>query len=163
MEVLSGAASGMAVASLALQLLQSIDTIRTFITHVKGASRELERLVELLTNLSALLDHVRTLTEKQTSLQHCPLPCQPIFDYLKTCESSLASLEQVIVKYEKRLTTTASGVSRLRHDMRFALKAKDIASFEDRIQRDIANLNTAIGVNGANLQYAEWSLIMCMN
>lgn len=61
MEALSGAASGMAVISLSIQLIQSVDKIRTFIRNVKGASAELERLAELLARLAAVLDDVRNL------------------------------------------------------------------------------------------------------
>ncbi|KAH7385326.1 hypothetical protein DE146DRAFT_769128 [Phaeosphaeria sp. MPI-PUGE-AT-0046c] len=160
MEVLGGAASGMAVASLALQLLQSIDTIKTFAGHVKGATKELERLVELLANLSVLLDHVRTVMEKQTSLEHCPLPAQAIFECLKACEKSVTSLEQMVTKHGKKITTNTSGMGRLGHDVKFAFKARDITNLEDRIQRDITYLSTALGVNGANMQLTTLAILM---
>jgi hypothetical protein len=156
MEILSGAASGMAVGSLALQLLQSTDTIKTFISQVKDASKELKRLVDLLVDLSELLDQVRTLVEHQTSLQDCPLPCQPIFDALKACESSLAALEQVVAKYKRKHATKRPGpIDRLGHDIKFAFKANQIITLEDRLQRAVTNLNLAIGLNGTNVQYAE--------
>lgn len=61
MEPLSGIASGMAVVSLSLQLIQSVDTIRTFIRNVKEAEKELERLASLLTRLAAILEDTRNL------------------------------------------------------------------------------------------------------
>lgn len=61
MEPLSGVASGMAVVSLSLQLIQSVDKIRTFIGNVKGAAKELERLAGLLCRLAAILEDTRNL------------------------------------------------------------------------------------------------------
>jgi hypothetical protein len=59
MEALSGVASGMAVASLSIQLVQLIGTIKAFIRDVRGAPEELERLAELLDRLNALLEDTR--------------------------------------------------------------------------------------------------------
>jgi len=91
MEALSGVASGMAVASLSIQLVQSIGTIKAFIRDVRGAPKELERLAELLDRLNALLEDTRNVMEWQTSLQgqHFPAPSMTIFNCLKSCETSL--------------------------------------------------------------------------
>ena len=61
MEALSGVASGMAVGSLSIQLIESVSKIRAFIKNVKGAPVELERLEELLARLAAVLQDVRSL------------------------------------------------------------------------------------------------------
>lgn len=154
MDVLSGAASGMAVASLTLQLLESIHAITGFLARVKGASKELGRLTGLLKNLGVLLEQVRMLTEKQTLLQHYDLSCQTITGCLQQCEGSLKALERLVDRLHKRRTTSASGITKLGNDVKFALKAREITGFEDRIQRDITNLNAALGINIANIQYA---------
>jgi hypothetical protein len=149
MEVLAGAASGMAVASLSIQLLQTIGTIKTFLRDVKGASKELERLAARLDRLNALLEDVRTVMERQASLQgqHFPIPSQVIFDALKSCETSLESLHSIIVKYGKSHAVAVSAVSRLKDDIKFGFKTKDIAGFEVRLQRDIDYLHAAMTVN----------------
>jgi hypothetical protein len=98
MEVLSGVASGMAVVSLTVQLLQSANAIKTFIRDVKSASKELERLSDQLECLSALLTNVHDVVKRQTSLQHCPLPSPTISDCLKSCQSSFGLLEDIAKK-----------------------------------------------------------------
>jgi hypothetical protein len=153
MEALSGVASGMAVVSLTVQLLQSTNAIKTFVRDVKGASKELERLAELLERLGTVLTDVRDVIERQVSLQHCPLPSQAMFDCLKSCEISLGSLEEIKKKYEIRRGASASAMRKLRDDIRFGLKLQDITSLEARIQRDINSLNTALGTNATNIQY----------
>lgn len=152
MEVLSGVASGMAVASLSIQLLQSIGTIKTFIRDVNCASKELERLAMLLDRLSALLQDVRDVMERQTSLpgQHFPVPSMTTFNCLHGCKASLHTLQDVVEKY-----TTASGnvsaMARLKDDIRVGFKTKDIAGFEAQMQRDINNLHAALEVNTTNV------------
>jgi hypothetical protein len=155
MEVLSGVASGMAVASLSIQLLQTVGTIRAFIQDVKGASKELERLAASLVRLNALLENVCDVMEQQTSLQgqHFPAPSQLIFDALKSCEASLDSLHFVTEKYRKGHIGAVSTVARLKEEIKFGFKTKDIAGFEVRIQRDINYLHAALSVNSTSILY----------
>jgi hypothetical protein len=153
MDALSGVASGMAVVSLTVQLLQSANTIKTFVRDVKGASKELERLAELLECLSALLIDVRDIMERQTSLQHCPLPAQTIFNCLKSCENSFDLMQEITTRYERRQGSHASTLRKLKDDIKFGFKIQDIIGLENRIQRDINNLNTALGTNATNIQY----------
>jgi len=134
MDPLSGVASVFAVASLALQLIQTVDTVKTFVKDVKGASKELERLAELLDRLGALLQDVRELMERQTSLEHFPVPSNTIFACLKSCETSLGLLEDVVKKYGKVRGSNPSAVKRWKDDLKLAFEAKDIATFELRIQ-----------------------------
>lgn len=61
MEPLSGAASAIAVVSLSIQLIESVDRIKSFIKNVKGAPKELERLVGLLTRLAAILHDAQNM------------------------------------------------------------------------------------------------------
>ncbi|ORY17760.1 hypothetical protein BCR34DRAFT_454878, partial [Clohesyomyces aquaticus] len=97
-----GAASGIAVASRALQLLHSVNAIKSFIRSAKGASSEVERLLELFERLSALLDEVRNVLELQSSLsaQHFPPPSPIIVGSLKSCESQLQPLKDIFEKYQ---------------------------------------------------------------
>jgi hypothetical protein len=157
MEALSGAASGIAVVSLVIQLLQSVGTIKTFIRDVKGASKELERLLDLLDRLGALLDDVRNTMERQTSLQgqHFPAPSMTIFNCLKSCEDSLACLHSIIEKYGRSQNGNVSAVAKFKDDIRLGFKKKDIGDFEVRIQREIDYLHTALGLNTTNILYVS--------
>lgn len=152
MEALSGVASGMAVASLSLQLIQSIGTIKAFIRDVRGASKELERLASLLDRLNALLEDVRAVLERQTSLQdqHFPLPSMTIFECLRSCEASLKDLQDVAEKYQ---VAARSGTSfrKMKGSVKFGFKTKDIAGFEERIQRDVDQLHAAVGINTTSI------------
>jgi hypothetical protein len=152
MEGLAGAASGIAVASLAIQLLQSISTVGTFIRNVKGASKELERLAEMLGRLGALLSDLHDTMQRQTLLQPCPLPSRTIYGCLKSCEASLRLLEDLIDVHNGRQCADASTLIRLKDNIKLGFKSKDITGLEARIQRDITNLNAALGTNAINVQ-----------
>jgi hypothetical protein len=153
MDGLSGVASGMAVASLVVQLLQSVGTIRAFIRDVKGASKELDRLAELLDRLRALLEDVRDVMERQTALQgqHFPAPSNTIFSSLKSCEESLRVLDMAVEKYTRTQGGNISAVARLKQDVKFGFKTKDIAGFEARIQKEIEYLHAALGLNTTSI------------
>jgi hypothetical protein len=153
MEVLSGVASGMAVASLSLQLLQSINTIRTFVRDVKSAPEEFQRLAALLDRLHALLETIRDMLERQTSLQaqQFPPPSPIILDALKSCESSLKPLCDLVEEYTARRQGKTSSLTRLKDEIKLGLKTKDIAGFEQHIHREIENLHTALSVNSTNI------------
>ncbi|EAT84604.2 hypothetical protein SNOG_08328 [Parastagonospora nodorum SN15] len=157
MEVLSVAASGMAVASLSLQLLHTIGTIKSFIRDVKGASKELGRLAALLDQLFALLDNVRDVMERQTSLQgqHFPVPASMIFEALKSCEKSLEPLFAIVEKHKKSQVGSVPAVVKWKDYIKFGFKTKDIAEFESRIQREIDYLHTALTVNSTSILYVS--------
>lgn len=149
MEVLSAAASGMAVASLSIQLIDSIGTIRTFIRNVKDAPKELERLVDLLDRLSTLLESVRDLMERQTSLQadHFPTPSTAILEALKSCEKTIQPLCDLVEKFKSSTSQKGSTLTKFMMDLKLAFKAKNIAELDARIERDINHLHTLLGVN----------------
>jgi hypothetical protein len=160
MEVLATAASGMAVASLSIQLLQTIGTIRTFIRDVKSASRELERLAALLDRLNALLENVQDVMERQTSLQgqHFPAPAQMIFDALKSCKGGLEALQSVVERYKGSHAGNKSSVVKWKDDIKFGFKTKDIAGFEVRIQQEIDYLHAALSLNSTSILYVGRSI-----
>jgi hypothetical protein len=101
MEALSGFASGIAIVSLSLQLIQTTRVIKTFAQNVKDAPKELERLVASLGRLEALLEAVCTMVEQQSSLQgqHFPAPSKTISNSLESCKKSLQPLLDIVAKF----------------------------------------------------------------
>jgi hypothetical protein len=103
MEALSGAASGIAVVSLSLQLIQTIGVIKTCVQNVKDAPKELERLVASLRRLEALLEAVRTMVEQQSSLQgqHFPPPSTTITESLNSFKTSLQPHLDIVASLQR--------------------------------------------------------------
>jgi hypothetical protein len=61
-------------------------------------------------------------------------------------------LEEIVKKYSKGESSKVSAAKRFRDDVKLAFKAKDIATFETRIQRDINELHTALGLNSMSIE-----------
>lgn len=153
MEVLSGVASGMAVASLSIQLVDSIIKIRDFILDVKGASKELIRLANLLDQLKSLLEDVSNLMERQASLQQQCMPAPPatIVAALGCCQASIEALSDIVEKYRRSQQSSSSSIAKLKDELRFGLKTKDVVALEERIQRDYQCLFMALQLNDTNI------------
>lgn len=149
MEALSGVASGIAVVSLAIQLVDCVGRIKTLIRNVKDAQKELERLVDLLERLQALLEDVRALMERQISLeaQHFPTPSATIFRCLKSCEKTLEPLQAIIDEHMPSKSKASTSMNRLKSGLRIGFKTKDIQDFEMRIEREINFLHASLGAN----------------
>jgi hypothetical protein len=153
MELLSGAASGIAVVSLTLQLIQSANTISTFVRRVKDAPKELLRLADLLEQLSTLLEDVRQLLERQSALeQHFQAPSGTICMCIQSCTTRLAPLENIITMYQKLLPHEQLSMTRWKHNLEFGIKGKDIAGLENHLSHEISRLATALVVNNSTTQ-----------
>lgn len=153
MEALSGAASGIAVVSLTIQLIQSVALIREFIKDVKGASKELHRLVGKLELLNALLENVQKVLEQQSSLSgtHFPAPSMAIFNCLQGCEDSIQPLVNIVKKLSLPQSQSGSSTARLKSEIKLGLKTKEIATLETRIQHDIDLLTNSLSINQSGI------------
>ncbi|CAN9467705.1 unnamed protein product [Alternaria alternata] len=153
MEALSGAASGIAVVSLAIQLIQSVALIREFIKDVKGASKELHRLVGKLELLNALLENVQKVLEQQSSLSgtHFPAPSMAVFNCLQGCEDSIQPLVNIVKKLSLPQSQSGSSTARLKSEIKLGLKTKEIATLETRIQHDIDLLTNSLSINQSGI------------
>ena len=145
------AASGIAVASIAIQLLNSTYTIRTFIRDVKNAPQELLRVASLLDRLGGILQIIVDLLDQQALLndQLFPVP-DSIHGCLRRCEESIVPLQEIVDRYSS--SQTSNRLRRLQADVRAALKAGDVRSLEIRLQQEIEILSLALVTNGTKIQ-----------
>lgn len=137
------AASGIAVVSLALQLIKSVDTIKTFIRDVKNAPSEITRLSETLESLSGLLNNVHHCAKLQDT--HIPLPSPEIYRVLQRFKDHLRPLKNVVKNYSAALQKD-SPRRRLWENLKLGLKTKENDGFEERIERDKTALILAMTV-----------------
>jgi hypothetical protein len=145
------AASGIAVASIAIQLLDSTNTIRAFIYRVKDASQELLRVANLLDRLDGILQVVVDLLDQQASLQDqlFPIP-KSLTRCLPRCKESLVPLQETVVKYSK--SQVSNRLRRLQADVRAALRADALRSLENRLEQEIDIMSLALVANSTRVQ-----------
>lgn len=150
MEPLSGVASGMAVVSLSLQLIQSVGTVNSFIRSVENAPKELVRLTGLLERLGAILKDVHHFLEKQDNVPgHLKATSATIACCLHSCEESLLPLHDIVEKNMRLQARNQSTTARLRAGIGLGVRAKDIADLERRIHHEISNLTNAVVIVSA--------------
>jgi DNA repair exonuclease SbcCD ATPase subunit len=149
MEALAGVASGRAVTSLTIQLVDSISKIKTFVDNVKDAPKELKRLVEKLQLLSALLEEVRKILEAQASgqEQHFPPASTVLSQGLQRCEKSIQLLKDIVGRFRMPQSQLGSTVAKLKSEVKLGFKVKEIATVETRIQQDIDYLHMCLTMN----------------
>jgi len=148
------AASGIAVASIAIQLLNSTNTIRTFIRDVKNASQELLRVASLLDRLGGILQIVVDLLNQQDLLKDQPIPVpESVYRCLQRCEESIVPLQDIVNRY---LSSQASNrLRRLQADVKASLKAGDVRNLEIRLQQEMEILSLALVTNGTRIQWVS--------
>jgi hypothetical protein len=70
-----------------------------------------------------------------------------IFMYLQSCEKTLQPLNDLVEKMGSSTLRFGPAVASLKIGIKVGLKAKDIADFESRIERDINNLHATLGTH----------------
>lgn len=145
------AASGIAVASIAIQLLESTNRIRNFLRSVENAPQDLQRVANFLDRLSTLLGEVQDLLDMQASIQDQLFPASGVIrTFLQSCKESLAPLQAKVDKYSK--SPASNRLRRRQMDLRAALNAGDLRNLEMHLQQEINSLGAALSVNGLRIQ-----------
>lgn len=148
MDGLSAAASGMAVVSLAIQLVGSVRKIRCFLRSVSEAPEELRRVHDLLEQLELILVQVETLIETQRRnalFEEAGVPTS-VLRAIKTCESKLALLEG-LVEASKQASASSTRAVRTTGSFKMACKKKDIQGFENQLHDAINLLSLTMMAN----------------
>ncbi|OAL51303.1 hypothetical protein IQ07DRAFT_419100 [Pyrenochaeta sp. DS3sAY3a] len=146
---------GLAIASVSIQLIDSISAIKKFIQNVKDAPKESHRIVDLLERLGDLIEGVRDMTERQAMLRghQLPAPSPLILRCLKSCETTLQPLQDLADKYQRSQAQKSSPITKLRGDLKLAWKSKDIVAMETRIQQEIQYLTSTLVLNSTSILF----------
>lgn len=139
---------GLAVVSLAIQLVVSVREIRRFLRDVSEAPKELRRLIDLLEQLELILENIGALVERQQ--HHAPETTidvsASILRAMRTCESKLKLLEDN-VEVAKKTSSSNGKVKRTFGSFKLACKKKDTEEFESQLHDTISLLNLAMTTN----------------
>ncbi|CZR58008.1 uncharacterized protein PAC_07898 [Phialocephala subalpina] len=148
MDGLSAAASGIAVVSLAIQLVDSVREIQRFLRSIADAPEELSRLLDLLEQLELILESVGKLVENQRA-QYGVLDIDvspSILKAIQSCDKTLKKLDGFIDKTRRTETTKSQAVRSLGR-FRLACKKGDIDEYEMQLYYVISKLNLVMTTN----------------
>jgi hypothetical protein len=148
MDGLSVAASGMAVVSLAIQLIGSVQEIRRFLRNISGAPKELRRLFDLLEQLELISENIGALVERQKR-HSAPGDIDvsgSVLRAMETCESKLKMLIDVL-DVAKKTAIAPNKATRTLGSFKLACKKKDIEGVENQLRDAIGLLNLTMTTN----------------
>jgi cob(I)alamin adenosyltransferase len=148
MDPFSAAASGIAVVSLAIQLVDSVREIQRFLRNVSEAPKELKRLLDLLEHLELILENIGAQMAKQqrNSIDLDDTTITSVQKAMKMCEDKLLVLEG-FVKRAKKASEARNKATRAVGAFKLACKKKDIEEFESQLQQAIHVLNLTMTIN----------------
>lgn len=151
MEGFSGAASAVAIVSLAVQLVDTVQEISKFLKNVQDAPKEVLRLLETLEQLQCTLDNVRQLIDHQFLVLR--LPGSPVFiiKAMDNCEKQIKELETLTCKARKSLEHQHT-VRRAWSSVKIVAKRKDIEDIRCRLRDAKMDLQFALSSNSWQLQ-----------
>ena len=151
MDGLSSAASAIAMASLAIQLADSVQKISNFLKNVQGAPKEVLKLIETLDQLQGTLDNARQLVETQFQILRLPGSPTFIIQAIENCEVQIKGLEA----FASRARNSLEHQNRLRRSwtsIKVASKRQDIEDIQCRLRDAKMDLQFALSSNSWHLQ-----------
>jgi uncharacterized protein Yka (UPF0111/DUF47 family) len=137
MDGLSAAASGIAVVSLAIQLVGSVREIRRFFRTLKDAPEELDRLLDLLEHMELMLGNIGKLVDPDSDISPSVLKA------IQTCEKALGKLGTLVQKFKRNLSAQ-SPLKRPLGFFKIAYKKQEVEEIEKQLDRAVNNLNMAM-------------------
>jgi len=148
MDPFSATASGFAVVSLAIQLVDSVREIKRFLRNVSEAPKELKRLLHLLEQLELILENIGAQMAKQqkNSGESDDGTITSVQKAMKMCESELLNLE-IFVQKAKKASEAGNKVTRTVGAFKLACKKKEVEEFEGQLQRAINLLDVTMTIN----------------
>jgi hypothetical protein len=148
MDGLSAAASGIAVVSFAIQLVDAVREIRLFLRKVSNAPKELRRLIDLLEQLELILGNIGMLIKRQQKQSgHVDVDISPdIWRAVSTCKDKVDIFQGTLETTKKAFMAT-NKTTRTLGCFRLAYKMRDIVEFEGQLQSAISLLNLTMTTN----------------
>jgi hypothetical protein len=148
MDSLSAAASGIAVVSLALQLVGSVRDIRRFFRNMSEAPEELNRLIDLLEQLEVVLEQIGLLAQRQQGNIRLGRKgvMTSVLRAITTCQKKLALLEGV-VKATKDVSPNLNRATRTLGSFKLVCKKTDIRWIEQQLNEAISLLSLTMMAN----------------
>lgn len=143
--------TALAVASLALQLAGTVQTINEFLRTIRDAPSELINLIETMDLVQSNLNQVHCLIEQQ--LSNSSLAGSPVFilKALKACEKRV-EIQKAWVEDVKKSLTTRHLMKRTWTSLNIRPKKIQLSEMQGQLREALANLHFAVTNNQWHVQ-----------
>ena len=151
MDGLSTAGSAIAVVSLVIQLVETVQEINRFLKSVHEAPKEVLNLSETLDQLQGTLDNVRLLIETQYLVLRLPGSPALMTRAIENCEKQIKALEAFASTARKSLEHQ-HGLRKRWASMRIVTRKQDVEDIQCRLRDAKVDLQFALSSNSWQLQ-----------
>lgn len=158
-EAFGAAASAIGVASFALQILNNVRDIHSFLASLVEAPDEIQRLVDKLALLGGVLKDVKNIADMQEAQAGTPALSSTIFATLKACEKDLAPLTVIIRKASIGYQSSRK-IVRKWTSFKFVYKEKDIKLLEERLLSSMHLLTLSMIANMSHVRSVHPLIVM---
>ena len=148
MEGLAGAASVIAVVSLAVQLVETVQKISDFLHSVHDAPDEVVSLAESLDQLHQHLDEIKCFVEQQSRMPDHPGSLSHLTRALTSCKVKVERLAIVVGKLQRSFTSQ-SRLHRKWGSLKVVYRKEQIDGHRSQIRDANSMLQSAILLNVA--------------
>ena len=151
MDGLSNVASAVALVSLAIELVDTVQEISKFLKNIQDAPKEVLMLIETLDQLQGTLDNVRQLIDQQFLVLRLPGSPTFITKAMGNCEKHIKALE-TIASTARRSFEHQHKLRRTWASIRLVAKKQDIEDIQCRLRDAKMDLQFALTSNSWQLQ-----------
>ncbi|KAL8722314.1 MAG: hypothetical protein Q9225_001162 [Loekoesia sp. 1 TL-2023] len=150
MDGLSGAASLIAVISLAVQLGDSVHKFSKSLKSVRSAPKDLQGLIKNLDRLQCILAEVAQLAEQQRNHGSAPPPSTTLLTALEDCRTQYQALEAYASKVTASLQR--SGLQKTWASWKIPARKENLQKLYGELIRSIDQLGTVLVLNTTRIQ-----------
>lgn len=143
--------TALAVASLALQLAGTVQTINEFLRTIRDAPSELVNLIETMDLVQSNLNHVHYLIEQQLSDSSLAGSLVFILNALRICEKRVGVQKAWVEKIKQSLTTRHL-MKRTWASLNIRPKKIQLSEMQGQLREALANLHFAVTNNQWHVQ-----------
>jgi hypothetical protein len=142
---MDGVSGVLAVVSLAIQLVDTIQEIRHFVQKVAHASTKHQSLIAHLNSLEILLEGVKAVSERE-ACNGATIFSESIRFAMINCDKKLKTLHQFI-EHNRSATDGKGKIPRTLGAVKLAFKDEDIREFDSSLHQAVVFLTAALALS----------------
>jgi len=147
---MDGASGAIAVVSLAVQLVATVQHITKLFRSIRGSPKQLSHLVETLDQLRDNLDSARLFIDKHITNNGLSDTLLAVTNALKRCQSKVTMLEEFVNKVRTYLDCQ-SGIRKSLGSLKIVMKREDMQEILSQVRDATDGLQTAVSISSAIL------------
>ena len=148
---MDGVSGVLAVVSLSLQLVDTVQKANRFLKRLQNAPKESARLIDALNQLESLLIAAHGVVEQQNKIGSLPGSVQAIDSTLQRCKFTVEKLETAVKNIETFFKSRGRG-RKAWASLKTVVRKEELEKLHKQVLEDMNSLQTALLLNLSYLQ-----------